>query len=289
MSAGFLNVINRERAKSGLGPLSLSTKLNNAAQWLAQDMASKNYISHIDSLNRNPYQRLDAFGYNATTVRGENIAAGYSDPETTYQQWFDTCDPDVDGNCTYAHRVNMLSPKYKAIGIGLAYDPNSDYKYYWATNFGDIVDSPTQPAQPITQPISQPAQPISQPVQTQPISQPVQTQPISQPVQTQPLIQPIAQPVQTQNRVSFQPTQPTQTQYINQPTQVYNRYGQTLDLAGPPGRRFEILTDQPAQPVQIGRGVYRLSEEPSGSVNGGLIILGIILLLLIGAFIISQI
>jgi hypothetical protein len=281
MSAGFLNVINRERAKLGLAPLSLSTKLNNAAQWLAQDMASKNYISHIDSLNRNPYQRLDAFGYNATTVRGENIAAGYSDPETTYQQWYDTCDPDVDGNCTYAHRVNMLNPKYKAIGIGLAYDPNSDYKYYWATNFGDIVDSPTQQTQPVSQPIQTPiTQPITQPIQTpinQPISQPIQTQPINQ---TMPITQP---------RVSFQPTQ---TQPISQPnrtTEVYNRYAQGFDLAGPPGRRFEILTDQPTQPVQISRGVYRLSEEPAGSINVGLIILVVILILLIGAFIFSQV
>ena len=37
-------------------------------------MASKNYFSHTDSLGRDPFTRMNAFGYSASAM-GENIAA----------------------------------------------------------------------------------------------------------------------------------------------------------------------------------------------------------------------
>jgi len=102
-------------------------------------MAAKNYFSHTDSLGRQPSTRFAAFGY-TYLPSGENIAAGYADAQNTFNLWQTACDPDSSGNCTYAHRTNMLYAGYKVIGIARAYNANSTYRWYWVTDFGGVVD-----------------------------------------------------------------------------------------------------------------------------------------------------
>ncbi|HWQ36227.1 MAG TPA: CAP domain-containing protein, partial [Blastocatellia bacterium] len=63
----FVTLINDYRAQNGLAPLQVSIALTNAAKWMSQDMAQKNYFDHNDSLGRTPYQRMVAFGYNYNT------------------------------------------------------------------------------------------------------------------------------------------------------------------------------------------------------------------------------
>src|SRR5438445_607789 len=72
----FLGLINQYRAQNGLGGLSLDGQLNDASKWMSQDMCAKNYFSHTDSLGRDPFARMAAFGYNYNTWKGENLAAG---------------------------------------------------------------------------------------------------------------------------------------------------------------------------------------------------------------------
>ena len=72
----FLGIINSYRAQNGLGTLSLNTELNNAGDWMSNDMAAKDYFSHTDSLGRDPFQRMADFGYTYNTWKGENLAAG---------------------------------------------------------------------------------------------------------------------------------------------------------------------------------------------------------------------
>src|SRR5438128_11472938 len=74
----FLSLINNFRAQNGLGPLQVSAGLESSSKWMSGDMAAKNYFSHTDSLGRDPFVRMTAFGY-VGNWRGENIAAGYSD------------------------------------------------------------------------------------------------------------------------------------------------------------------------------------------------------------------
>src|SRR5438874_8400325 len=140
----FLTIINSFRAQNGLGALQISSALNSSAHWMSSDMASKNYFSHTDSLGRDPFARMAAFGYSGGW-RGENIAAGYSDAQNAFNQWLTACDPDGSGNCTYAHRNNMLSGNYQVIGIGRAYNAGSTYRWYWTTDFGSIVDQIISP------------------------------------------------------------------------------------------------------------------------------------------------
>ena len=140
----FLTLINNYRAQNGASALQVSVTLEKSSQWMSNDMATNNYASHTDSLGRDVYTRLAAFGY-AYSPWGENIAGGFSDAQNTFNQWATACDPDGSGNCTYAHRQNMLSANFRVIGIGRAYNGNSSYGWYWTTDFGGYVDQVINP------------------------------------------------------------------------------------------------------------------------------------------------
>ena len=141
--SAFLTLINNFRAEHGVGPLQVSATLQQSSQWMSNDMATKNYFSHTDSLGRNPFVRMAQFGY-SYSPEGENIAAGSAEAQNTFNQWQSACDPDATGACTYAHRQNMLNASYKALGIGRAYNATSAYRWYWTTDFGASVDQPLE-------------------------------------------------------------------------------------------------------------------------------------------------
>lgn len=122
----FLTLINQYRQSKGLAPLRLNQNLINASKWMSQDMGAKNYFSHTDSLGRDPFVRMAAFGYNFNTYKGENIAAGYSTAASVMTGWQNSP----------GHNQNMLNPNYTVIGIGRAYVAGSTYGWYWTTDFG---------------------------------------------------------------------------------------------------------------------------------------------------------
>ncbi len=128
----FLELINEYRSQNGLPVLDLDSNLQAAAQWLSEDMADKNYFSHIDSLGRDLLQRLADFGYTVATTKGENIAAGYATAENVLTGWKNSP----------GHNANMLNVGYHVIGIGLAYASASDYGWYWTTDFGGMQTAP---------------------------------------------------------------------------------------------------------------------------------------------------
>jgi uncharacterized protein YkwD/chitodextrinase len=142
--SAFLTLINNYRAQNGAGPLQVSATLESSSKWMSNDMAAKNYVSHGDSLGRSAGARLAAFGYTYSPW-GENIAAGFSDAQSALNGWINACDPDASGNCTYAHRSNMLNKSFVAIGIGRAYGASSGYGWYWTTDFGGYLDKPIGP------------------------------------------------------------------------------------------------------------------------------------------------
>ncbi len=136
----FLSLINSYRQQHNLEPLHLSLKLSEIARWMNNDMITHRYVEHTDSLNRNPSQRMKALGYNYNTYTGENLAAGVNTAQEALEGWLNACDPDVNNQCTFDHRKNILNPNFKVIGISRLTDPSSPYKWFWTTDFGGYID-----------------------------------------------------------------------------------------------------------------------------------------------------
>jgi uncharacterized protein YkwD/uncharacterized protein YraI len=128
---GFLALINDYRAASGLQPLSLSSSLSSAAAYHSVDMAANGYLAHTLLDGTTVEQNMTNFGYESST-HGENIAAGTQTATEAMQTWQGSAE----------HNANMLNASFGAIGIGRAYDPNSQYGWYWTTIFGDVSDGP---------------------------------------------------------------------------------------------------------------------------------------------------
>jgi uncharacterized protein YkwD len=137
--AAFLATINDYRRQQGLQPLAVSPILTNAAKWMAEDMANRDYFSHTDSLGRAPDARLQAFGYPQNVWWGENIAAGNWTAAATFVQWRDSA----------GHNANMLNPNFTVIGIGRKYG-SGRYGWYWVTDFGSYADEGTTATPPGT-------------------------------------------------------------------------------------------------------------------------------------------
>jgi uncharacterized protein YkwD len=129
--ASFVTLLNKYRVANGLRSLEVSLALTEASKWMSKDMAQGNDLSHTDSLGRDPYVRIAAFGYDNYDYAGENIAAGNESAVDTFTQW----------KSSAPHNANMLDADYAVIGLGRAYSASSAYGWYWTTDFGSTVDS----------------------------------------------------------------------------------------------------------------------------------------------------
>ena len=71
----FVVLLNDYRAQNGLGPLSIDSSIQSAAEWMSTDMGENDYFSHTDSLGGLPWDRMWDFGYCYHLCEGENIAS----------------------------------------------------------------------------------------------------------------------------------------------------------------------------------------------------------------------
>ena len=138
----FLTLINNYRAANGRSALKVSPNLNRASTWLGQDMGSKAYFSHTDSLGRSPSTRAQNCGYAGGA--GENIAAGtvWDTAQEAFDAWRNSS----------GHNANMLNSSYRVIGIARVQVPGSPYNWYWVTNFGTYDDSGSGTPSPTASP-----------------------------------------------------------------------------------------------------------------------------------------
>ena len=172
----LIALINGYRASQGLQQVSANGALTNAAAWMAADMAAKNYMSHVSSDGRSPTQRMSAFGYPAGSVyTGENLAAGYATASTVLGAW----------QVSAAHNAILLNPNYNAIGIGLGYNANSTYKWYWAADFGGPGGTVRVIAPVVPQPQPAPARAATAPRASAPQAEPVVEAPVDPEVAAQ--------------------------------------------------------------------------------------------------------
>ncbi|MDP4009773.1 MAG: CAP domain-containing protein [Candidatus Shapirobacteria bacterium] len=121
---------NLERQKNGLPPLHFRSLLANSAKNKTQDMFTHNYWAHTSPEGKTPWDFFKSQNYEYT-VAGENLAKDYYDTESMMTAWMQSP----------THKENIVNPKYKEIGIGVADGVISGIKTTLvAQHFGTPVD-----------------------------------------------------------------------------------------------------------------------------------------------------
>lgn len=131
----LLNEINVYR----LGDYVWSSKLSQAAVWMAKDNAARKLKdNHVDSTGRDLRTRLIDCGYGAATLaHGENTTAGntYMDYSSgVLSEWMFSTEK----------WQNVVGEQYTHAGIARAYNPASPYIWYWVLVVG-VEDGPAPP------------------------------------------------------------------------------------------------------------------------------------------------
>lgn len=103
----ILKLVNQERQKAGVQPLTLSDKLTNVANIKAKDMADKNYFSHDSPTYGSPFDMMKKFGI-SYSYAGENIAAGQKTAEEVMNSWMNSS----------GHKANILNKNFTQLGVG---------------------------------------------------------------------------------------------------------------------------------------------------------------------------
>jgi uncharacterized protein YkwD len=103
----MLMLVNNERARRGLGPLSPDTALRAVARAHAADMFERGYFSHYTPEGRDPFERMHAAGI-SWMAAGENLALAQtlSIAHTGLMH-------------SPGHRANILNKSFHRVGIGI--------------------------------------------------------------------------------------------------------------------------------------------------------------------------
>ena len=115
-----VELVNEERAKAGLAPLTLQKNITQAAQVRAEECERS--FSHTRPDGRNFSSALTEAGV-SYRGSGENIAWGQRTPEQVMEGWMNSA----------GHRANILNEKYTSIGVG--YYQNASGVNYWSQLF----------------------------------------------------------------------------------------------------------------------------------------------------------
>lgn len=114
-----IRLVNEERAKYGLSPLSENWELSRVARYKSQDMKDNRYFSHTSPTYGSPFTMMKNFGITYRSA-GENIAMGQRTPKEVVTAWMNSS----------GHRANILNASFTEIGVGYVKDGN-----YWTQMF----------------------------------------------------------------------------------------------------------------------------------------------------------
>ncbi|MCL4300460.1 MAG: CAP domain-containing protein [Anaerolineae bacterium] len=125
----LINDANQQRASLSCHPV-----LAQVARQRAEDMAQRDYFSHTTPEGYGPNYLVRQAGYvlpsfYSTALDGNNIesiAAGFPTAAATWQQWMGSTP-----HRTQLLGLNSFFAEQTEYGIGYAFNPNSEYLYYW--------------------------------------------------------------------------------------------------------------------------------------------------------------
>lgn len=115
--AEIVKLTNRKRKKRGLKLLKVNMQLVCLARKQSASMARNNQLSHTVNGKTLSY-RIEKSGYPYRHV-GENVARSKRSPPHVVRMWMKS----------QGHRINILNPHFREIGIGIATAENGD-KYF---------------------------------------------------------------------------------------------------------------------------------------------------------------
>ncbi|MCY9510386.1 CAP domain-containing protein [Paenibacillus larvae] len=102
-----VNLVNKERAKEGLKPLTTDAKLTTVALDKAKDMYNNHYFDHNSPTYGSPFDMMKQYGVRYSYA-GENIAKGQRTPQEVMKSWMNSS----------GHRKNIMSANFTKIGVG---------------------------------------------------------------------------------------------------------------------------------------------------------------------------
>ena len=103
-----VRLTNEKREQAGLPGLQFSSVLSQAAERKGNNMLEKNYWAHVAPDGTEPWKFFLDAGYRYRYA-GENLARDFSNASSAVNAWM----------ASSTHRENILSPKYKEIGIAV--------------------------------------------------------------------------------------------------------------------------------------------------------------------------
>lgn len=104
----MLALVNRARAENGLEPVEVDPTIRDVARAYSTTMFQQGYFAHVDQNGATPFDRMRAGGATFRAA-GENLALA------------PTVQIAHDGLMNSpGHRANILNPRYRRIGIGVA-------------------------------------------------------------------------------------------------------------------------------------------------------------------------
>jgi len=110
------HIVNEQRKASGLGELTWSDELKNAAAVRAVEIESNFSHTRPDG--------TEWWTVNSTIMYGENLAKNFNDAKSVMDAW----------NASPTHKLNIMDPSYKTMGIAVYCGSNG--AWYWAQEFG---------------------------------------------------------------------------------------------------------------------------------------------------------
>ncbi|WP_244622646.1 CAP domain-containing protein [Microvirga brassicacearum] len=117
-AAQAASLISAYRVSQGLSPVTVDSRLNDAAEHQARAVAAAGKLSHGRFGSR--MEEFGVLGYSA-----ENLSAGSSTVDGAIGRW----------KASSGHNSNLLMPQARRIGLARA-DANGGYGRYWALVLG---------------------------------------------------------------------------------------------------------------------------------------------------------
>ena len=104
----IIDLLNLERAKNGLGPLSVNDKLTQAAITKGENMFAQNYWAHVSPDGTQPWSFITQAGY-AYQSAGENLARDFFDEQSLLTGWLNSP----------THKANILNGNFSETGVAV--------------------------------------------------------------------------------------------------------------------------------------------------------------------------